>query len=238
MLCGKDVEARDRLVLRGRGRSRLAMSDFQPLLPHQLAQLSDDELVDYIRAAREAGAAAAERDAVGYLAFAFEPTIRGWVRRRTPPQDVDDVVMEVLASAIKATFDGKVVGEFGSFLKRISQRRVADYFRDGERRLNADPLPDEHEGDDDYWGAGPSEEDETADVALRDAVDRVLATRNALHRQVISLYGSVVAGFEDLPADEVSARIAADGSGETVSVDNVAKIGSRFMADLREELGA
>lgn len=213
------------------------MSDFEPLLPRQLEQLTNEELIDYIRATREAGAVQAERDAVGYLAYAFEPTIKVWVRKDTPAQDVDDVVMEVMASAIKASFDGKVVGEFGSFLKTIAKRRVADYFRHGERQLEADPLPSEHEGEEDFWGEQASNEDETELVALRDAVDRVLAGRNPLHQKVIRLYGSEVAGFDDLPADQVSAKIASDGSGDSVSVDNIAQIWSRFRRDLREELG-
>ncbi len=129
-----------------------------------------------------------------------------------------------------------MVGEFGAFLKTITKRRVADYFRRGERHPDAKPLPGEHEGAEDIWGAGPSTKDETEMVALLDAVDRVFATLNPLHQKVVRLYGADVAGFDQLPADEVSARIGADGSGDQVGVDNVAKIWSRFLSDLRGEL--
>ncbi len=209
------------------------MADFKPLRPHQLARLSDDALVDYLHAARVAGEAAAEREAAAYLAYAFEPTIRGWVARSTPPDDVEDVVMEVIASALRTAFDGRVVGQFGSFLKQISRRRVADHFRERGRRLDTGPLPEEHSGDD-VWGTWPSDADEGDAVALADAVDRVLAGLNPLHRKVVRLYFGGMEGFEDLPADGVCARLAAEG--ERVSPDNVAKIASRFREALREEL--
>lgn len=212
------------------------MSDFQPLPIHRLERLADRELIDYVGAARRAGDSAAERSAIGYLAFAFEPTIKAWVRRRTPAADVDDVVMEVFESVIDASFHGKVLGEFGSFLRTICERRVADNLRRRGRRLDADPMPSEHEGDEAVWGTGPSVGDETGRIALRDALERVLATRNPLHQQVIRLYGSGVDGFEDLSAGAVSARIEAAGTGERVTVDNVAKIWSRFIGDVRREL--
>ena len=212
------------------------MTDFEALPQHRLSQLPNPELLAYIVAARAARQATAERDGVAVLAFGFEPTIKLWVRRDTPAQDVDDVVMDVIASAIRASFDGKVLGEFGSFLKTIAKRRVADYFRREERRIDAGPLGSEHEGDDDLWSEVPRSEDETPTVDLLDAVERVLATRNPLHVKVIRLYGSGVPGFEDLPADEVKARIDGGDSGDSVSVDNVAQIWSRFRRDVEEAI--
>ncbi|MEO7197949.1 MAG: sigma factor [Solirubrobacterales bacterium] len=213
------------------------MSAFRRLSQHQLSLLPNEALIEYIVAARAAAERAAERDAVGVLAYGLEPTVRLWVRKDMPAQDVDDVVMDVMASAIRASFDGKMIGEFGSFLKTIAQRRVADYFRREGRRPAADPLGSEHEGEDDLWAEVPATPDETPLVDLRDAIDRVLAQRNPLHQKVIRLYGSDVDGFEDLPADEVKSRIDGDESEDTIGLDNVAQIWSRFKRDVREELG-
>ncbi len=113
---------------------------FRRLSPSELDRLSDQQLVDYVHAARAAGEAECEKDAVGVLVNGFWPQIKAWVRMRTPEADVEDVAAEVVASLMRSTFDGKVVGEFGAFAKRIAQRRVADYFRERERRLSADPL--------------------------------------------------------------------------------------------------
>ena len=209
------------------------MGSFRRLNDGELGRLSDEALVDYIVAAREAGEREAEKHAVGHLAFGFERTIFGWVRmgmRSASREDIADVVMEVQHSAIRSSFEGKVIGEFGAFLKRITQRRVADFFRQRGRTLSADPLPEENQGDERVWGGDPHDEDFTASAELRDVIDRVLSTRSEQQREVIRLYGPNVAGFLDLPADQVAARI------EGMSTDNVHKIWSRFRQDLRGEL--
>lgn len=208
------------------------MGDFKRLSEGELGQLSNEGLVDYVIAAREAGERGAERDGVGHLAFGFEDTIRSWVRMGmgSAPQDVDDVVMEVLVSAVRSSFEGKVIGEFASFLKTIAARRVADYFRDRGRQLAITPLGSEHEGDDDTWGDEPFWEDDPTAIEVREIVESVLETRNEEHRQVIRLYGSEVFGFQDLPAGDVAAQM--DGISEA----NVHKIWSRFKQDVRAKL--
>ena len=208
------------------------MGGFKRLSQSGLAGLGNQALVDYIAAAREAGERSAEKEAVGILAYGFEPTVRGWVRMRmgSAPQDVDDVVMEVLQSALRSSFEGKVVGEFGAFLKTITSRRVVDYFRERGRQLAMSPLGSEHEGDDGVWGDEPFVEDDTTGMEVRELVDRLLADHNEQHQQVIRLYGPEVAGCQDLPAEEVAARI--DG----ISVANVHKIWSRFKRDVEAEL--
>ena len=209
------------------------MGSFRRLNDSELGRLSDEALVDYIVAAREAGERQAEKHAVGHLAFGFERTIFAWVRMgmgSAPREDIEDVVIEVQHSAIRSSFEGKVIGEFGAFLKRITQRRVADFFRQRGRQLSADPLAAENQGDDRVWGGDPYEEDFTASAELRDVIDRVLARRSEQQREVIRLYGPNMAGFLDLSADEVADRIAG------MSTDNVHKIWSRFRQDLKREL--
>ena len=207
-----------------------AVGRFRRLNDIELGRLTDEALIDYIVAARGAGERAAEKQAVAHLAFGFERTIFCWVRmgmRSASPEDIADVVMEVQHSAIRSSFEGKVIGEFGAFLKKIAQRRVADFYRQQARQLDTDPLPEENQGDENVWGEDPHDEDFTASAELRDVIDRVLSTRSEQQREVIRLYGPNVAGFLDLPADEVAARI--DG----MTPANVHKIWSRFKQDLR-----
>ena len=209
------------------------MGSFRRLNESELMRLSDEELVDYIAVAREAGDRGAEKEAVGHLAFGFQDQIEAWVRKdmgSAPREDIEDVVMEALQSAIKGTFEGKIVGAFGAWLKTITARRVADYYRQRGRRIKGDPLPGENRGDETVWGEEPYDDDFTLEAGTRDAIERLLATRPEEQREVIRLYGPGVAGFENLPADEVAAQI--DG----MSPANVHQIWSRFRRDLREAL--
>ncbi len=204
------------------------MSGFKRLPQHRLQDLSDEELVGYAAAARDAGDTEAEREAIAYLAFAWEPYIRAKVALKVPVEDRVDVVLEVQASLIHSNFQGKVVGQFGAFVRTIAQRRIADYHRKRSRR----PRLEAGDGNE-----GEPTTDETGYVALRAVVEQLLAKRSPLHQKVIRLYGPEVAGFMNLGAAEVKEIIDGDESDDTVSVDNVQKIWSRFRQELEEELG-
>jgi len=212
--------------------------DFTPRSEAELAALPEQALVDHIVAAREAGQLEQARLATGILAFTFEPVIRARVRRNMSskgPEAVEDVVMEVLASVIHSSFDGKVIGEFGAFLKTITARRVADHFRLAERHGKGEKLPDEHEGEEGS-GVPIGYEDEDL-LAVTDAVERVLERRNAMHQRVIRLYGPEYLGFGDLSAAEAAAEINSDDTDDSVTEPNVHQIFKRFKNDLGEELG-
>lgn len=217
---------------------RIRMSDFEPIPPHRLSALSGERLVAYAAAAHAAGEAAAEREALGVLAFTWEPVIRARVAMKVPRQDHDDVILAVQESLIRSSFEGKLIGQFGAFLRTITQRRIADYHRELERRpetVSSDGG--DGDGDEPHGQVAPVADDETAAVDLVAVIKRVLATRSPLHQKVIRLYGPEVAGFMNLSAAEVKAAIEIDGSGDTISVDNVAQIWRRFKVDLEEELG-
>lgn len=213
--------------------------DFEPLSEGELAARSNEELIDYIGRAAEARDTASARIASGILAYGMEPTIVAWVRKdmgSRSDEDVEDVVGDVLYSVVHSSFDGKLIGEFGSFLKTITKRRVVDWFRKRERRERDEPLANEHDGEEGIWGEQVGVEDDTDAVAMRDAVDRVLSTRNGMHEKVIRLYGPGYVGFDGLSADETVARINADASDDTVTSANVHQIWKRFKTDLAKEL--
>jgi RNA polymerase sigma factor (sigma-70 family) len=211
---------------------------FERLTASELDRLDDAELVEYVRAAREAGDREAERDAIGVLVFGFWPQIEAWVRISTPEGDVEDVVGETVASLMRASFEGKVVGQFGAFARTIAKRRVADYLRERERRIDADPLASDLKGDDERWGEEPSSEADAAEIEVRQVIERVLAGRSDLHREVIRLYGPNVADFLDLSGDETAARINGRFDGAAMTVANVHQIWKRFKNDLERELRA
>lgn len=210
---------------------------FVRLPPSELDRLSDQGLVSYVGRARAAGEREAEKDAVGVLIWGFWPQIQAWVRIKTPTEDVEDVAGEVVASVMRSTFDGKVIGEFAAFVKRIAQRRVADYFIERGRRLRGDRLGSDLGGEDGSWGEEPSSEDATSEVDFMAVVDRVLEGRNETHRKVIRLYGPNPCGFMDLSAAATAAEVNEDDPAAAMTEANVHQIWKRFKNDLENELG-
>jgi DNA-directed RNA polymerase specialized sigma24 family protein len=209
------------------------MDDFRRRPQSELDRLDEQELVDYLDGAREAGDTGALKDALGYLAWRFEGIVKARVVAKVPADDVEDVTMEVLKSIVRGGFDGKLIAEFGAWVRTVTKRRIADFHRERERQPRLGPID---AGEDERVGPEPETEEETGTIVIVDAVERVLAGRSELHQRVIRLYGPGMCGFEDLPAADVCERLAADG--EPMSVDNVAQIWSRFKRDLRKDLDA
>lgn len=197
--------------------------NFHELSEQQLAALSDDELVEYVRAARAVGHEAAIKLAVAILTFGYLETVRRRVALKVPREDVDEVASRALESALTSAFDGQSVGEFRSWLHRITARRIADYHRRREGKPDIVGLPTGTD-DDDLWGDEPAVEFEGVAVDVERAVDDVMDALNEAHRRIVDLYV-----FEDLPADEVAGRL---GQSE----DNVHQVASRFRKALRERL--
>src|SRR6202042_2209683 len=195
------------------------------LSDNELHQLSDDDLIAYGRAARDAGDLAAARRALAFLVYGHEADVTRRISLRVPAHVIDEVSHDVLVRAIAAAFDGQSVGQFRSWLNTIVDRAAADYFRRAARRPKESILPSEHAGEDDVWGDEPAVDGEAAAVELRIVIDEVLDSFNPTHRETIELNV-----FEGFTAREVCDRI--DGMTE----DNVAQIASRFRAKLRTRL--
>jgi RNA polymerase sigma factor (sigma-70 family) len=198
---------------------------FEPLPDYKLEKLSDDELIAYIRAARNAGQLAHGRRGLAILVYGYERDVKRRVSIKVPSHAVDDLAHDALVKAIAAAFDGTSVGEFRNWLHTIVDRAVADFYRRAERRPKETILPSEHAGEDDVWGGEPSLESEAGAVELRIIVQEVLETFNEKHRLVIELHV-----FQGFTAAEVCDRITG------MSEDNVAQIASRFRAKLRARL--
>jgi hypothetical protein len=211
------------------------LGDFEQLDDLRLDRMDDEALAAYVVAAFSAGHYEAGRRAAGMVTWRQLPAVEARVAARVPRRHCEDVVSAVLESFAESAFRGKVIHSVRAFIMRIAQRRIADFHRGRERHPDQLPLGAEHAGEENFGGREESVEDETATVALRDAVDRVIARRKEVHRHVILLYGPEQMGGMNLPAKEVVTQMDS-AHGERVSEANVQQIWRRFKVDLEREL--
>jgi DNA-directed RNA polymerase specialized sigma24 family protein len=161
----------------------------------ELARLSDDELIAYLRKADAVSA----RTALSILVYGHWHNVARRVALKVPPAAVEDVTADVLVSAIQSAFDGVSVGEFVVWLRTITARRIADY----HRRPVPQTVPIE-----DVEPEAPSE----GVIAVQDAVERVLARLSAEHRRVVERVvfegrsASEVEGFSEANVHQIASR--------------------------------
>ncbi|MSO42492.1 MAG: hypothetical protein EXQ70_11500 [Solirubrobacterales bacterium] len=210
------------------------MAKFDELSEHTLNGLSDEKLINYIQAARDAGAVPAVMKAVGILAFRYEEITRGRVTMKVPRDDIEDVTGTILASAISSAFEGSSVGEFRAWLRTITQRRIADYHEERERHPPGEGLVEERGSDDDDTGGrtlpdpkgGPD-----GPVEIKMIFQSVLETRSEVHRRVILLT------IEGHTAKEVAPLVKQEfPKAKKMTEANAHQIFSRFRKDMRDEL--
>jgi RNA polymerase sigma factor (sigma-70 family) len=204
-----------------------------PLSQNELAQLTPDELVDYIRAAFDDGRPDLAAPGVAVLSYRYLDDVQRRVALKVPKADVEDVAMSAIVSALKGVFDGRSIGEFRSWLNTIVKRRIADYHRDRERTLDTEPLASENSDDEQVWGAEPWTEEETAAVDVESIVDGCKAQLSESHALVIEL-----CVFDGYDAEETAAAVN-DRHRDLeppMSAQNVHKITSRFRQVLRARL--
>jgi RNA polymerase sigma factor (sigma-70 family) len=203
------------------------LADFRELPEHRLNDLDDEALVEYLRAAREAGCHEAMKPAVAVLVYGYHETLRNRARLKLPDGEVDDVVAETMASAVASFFGGSSVGEFKSWLHTILSRRIADFHEARKRSPKTAPLPSEHQGEDEVWGREPAVPFEGDAQHARDCIRRAYEELdNDRHRRVIDLY---LLGPH-------SAAEAAELVGDGMSEANVHQIASRFQRRVKELL--
>ena len=203
------------------------MTEFRERTELELERLNDEQLVDYLRSAREAGRPEAMRPAIAVLVLGYWDSLVGRARLKLPEADVEDVAAEAMMSALASAFDGRSVGEFKSWLHTILSRRIADHFEARKRRPATTELASEHGGEDDVWGSEPAQPFEGdalhAQECLARAYEELTEPR---HRLVIDLY---VLGPH-------SAAEAAALAGPDMTEANVHQISSRFQRRFRELL--
>jgi RNA polymerase sigma factor (sigma-70 family) len=204
------------------------VAEFEELPERQLGDLSDEQLVDYLRRAREAGRHDAMKPAVAVLVYGYWDNLVNRARLKLRSDaDAEEVAAEAVASAIVSAFDGKSVGEFRSWLHTILSRRIADWWEAKEQKLDKTLLPSEHQGDEEVWGREPSVDFEGEALFARECIRRALEEIEDLrHRRVIDLYV--------LAPNSAAETAALVGDGMTEA--NVHQISSRFQRRVRELL--
>ena len=80
------------------------------------------------------------------------------------------------------------MGEFVNLLHTVTDRRIADYHRKLEGKPRLDPLPEEHEEDEDVWGVAGVEADFSGGVDTQAVLDQALGELSEAHRMVVELY--------------------------------------------------
>lgn len=189
----------------------------------ELAAMPEDRLIAYLLDARAHGVPTGL--AVSILVYKLMNDVRRRVAMKVPAEAIEEVSEAVLLSALTSNFDGASVGEFRAWLTTIMRRRIADYHRSPKTDVRLVPLPDEHEGDDEVWGARASVPFEGEAIDVERALEQAKRELNPNHLEVVLLYI-----FEDRPAAEVADRV------DAIAEANVHKIAQRFRDRVAELL--
>ncbi|OJU93694.1 MAG: hypothetical protein BGO23_13780 [Solirubrobacterales bacterium 67-14] len=218
--------------------------NFKPKSQNELATLKDDELIAHAVAARGAGRADQFELAVGIFIAGRERMVRAMVGGKVPSHAVDDVVGEVMVSAIESLsrIEGIATGQFVNWLKQIVIFRVADFHKKLEGKPKDEPIGSAgDDGTDDDWlvelvdhGA-----DRSGEVEVLIVFREVLESYGDAHRRAVWLR------IQHFPSIEVAetinrgygtGEIEKDGSIEMTPA-NVDQIYSRFKKQMRKRLG-
>ena len=189
---------------------------------HELNVLTDDELIAYLRDAREAGAIDAAHLALQILVFGHWDLVVARLRLKLPSHVVDDTAGDVIARAITSSFAGESVGEFRSWLTTILRRAIVDFYRDRARSIETDPLLTDEE---DHPRREPSTPDHAGYVETQAVIQGVLDELRDDHRAVVEI---VV--MQGRSADDACAEVPG------MTPDNAYQIARRFRRRLADAL--
>jgi RNA polymerase sigma factor (sigma-70 family) len=203
------------------------MDDFTNPNPQLLARRSDEELIAYVRAARDRGAAGAVHAAFMALQYRHQDRVRGRLMLKLPHDRVDDAVQDVFLDAFRAIVDGgKAIERFRAWLNAVVANTVAEFWRGKEGR----GVQNAREGvqlDDDRAGSAAYELADDGGFGASDAsivVEELIARRRPNHQAIVRM--NVLEGRS---ANEVAAA-----TDETAA--NVYQVAKRFRDELRAVL--
>lgn len=201
------------------------MSLHRPPPELDLNGLADEELIARVAAMRAAGRAEEAAAALAVLVYGYWDNVVRRVALRVPAPDVEDVTSEIITSALRSAFDGTSQGEFVVWIGTIVKRRVADFYRSRERRIEADSLDRIAEA-----GREPTtdgEVDRAGYLEVQGIIVELLGARSDAHRRVIEIMV-----FDDRPAAAAVAAV------EAMTDANAYQIVKRFRTELRGRLDA
>jgi DNA-directed RNA polymerase specialized sigma24 family protein len=217
------------------------MASFRSWTDPQIERASDEELVAYVRDAHAHGRPDVGLRACGRLLYRYEGMIQAKARAKVPWTDATEVAQDVHLQAVRAIYGEKQIGVFKAYLSGIANNVIADYHRNREGLLSLDPLPSDHERDEETSGhergeieAGyESVESRLQADSARNTLESVLARRSDSHRFVIE---ELMLAKADVSARDVAE--AAQARGYSVSEANIYKIKERFLTDYETALRA
>ena len=163
------------------------------------------------------------------------------VADKVPTQSVEDVVQEVLVSAIESLsrINGTVTGQFVNWLKQITAFRIADYHKSAGKHAGNESIDKDGDEDDWFTELASPDADRSGEVEVLMVLNEVLESYSAIHGRVVMLRIEGVPSIEvaEIVNDEFGpAGSEADSKNEMTS-QNVDKIYSRFKKQMREALG-
>lgn len=215
------------------------MGGFRPWNDLEIKRASDEELVTHIRDANARGRPDLGTHVCGRLLHRYEGMILAKAGAKVRWVDAKEVAQEVHFQAVRAIYGDRRIDVFKAYVIGIANNVIANYHRDREGVPTLDPLPSDHERDEDSWGheRGDVEpgyeyvESRLGADSARQTLERVLATRNASHRFVIEAF---VLADRDASARAVTE--AARTNGYAITEQNVYKIKERFLTDYEAAL--
>lgn len=198
--------------------------DFRPKNDLELDQLGDDDLVQYVVEAREAGADDAYREAVAMLVYRREGQFFGIARSKVPTNsDAEEIVYEAFLGVIKGSFDGERTDQFFAWAFRILRNKIADFHR--KKKLPTTSLDGfggkETNG---YEIVGSIDGDFTDMVELIELWESALAEESERDARIVELRKD---GYPAKQVIEILIEEGLDGAGD-LTVANVNTILSRF----------
>ena len=206
--------------------------NFKPKTQNELHGLPDEELIEYLVAARDADRPDQMELAVSFAIFRYEGKIRAMAfRKGIEGHDQEQLVGDVLESAFKAatSFAGTHVGEFVNWIKTITSRRIAD-FHEKRERSRADVSLDIGDNHDEWGPPEPSESDWVESSTIKSMRDELLSELSEAHRAV------VVSRLAGVSSKETAAKVneSPDIDEAAMTPGNVDKIFSRFGKDFEK----
>lgn len=205
--------------------------EFREKSDYELDKLPDEQLIEYVVAARRAGKGDAGKLGLGVFANRRFDDLARRARRKLPTrEDAEDVAAQVIEGAFRAAFAGEFYGEAVAFLSGILHNKIVDFYRKHER---TEALPEEQGDDERKRPDAAISPDETAAIDLRDVIERRVTCVSAHHRLGIDLFV-----FDGHDATDAAAGVndAFPELEPPMSDQNVHKIASRFRKDLRSDL--
>ncbi len=203
---------------------------FRPKNEHQLSKLSDDDLVAYLIAARDAGHDDEVRKATGILVYSRYRQQLAFIRKKVrSAEDAEDILATVTLDMLSAAFRGNYTGQFFSLFFTIRDRRIADFHEKAGREPEAEPVnPEGPDLIEELLGS----EEFAGESEVRMLIDECLESVSPRDQEIVRMRRD---GF---PSKEVADRINQGNLGGKTKMTpaNVDQIYARFKHRLHPEL--